>query len=64
MPVYKYKSFEEARQALWKINPDESLESLSKLWDLAGLLIRDRKFHRGVLKFKSLEEANKHRQNS
>lgn len=24
MPVYKYKTFEEADQALWNFNPDEN----------------------------------------
>ncbi|MFQ5708302.1 MAG: hypothetical protein ACE5HO_12675 [bacterium] len=61
MPVYKFNSFAEASQALWKVEPDESLDSLSVLWDLAEFIheLRPReKCRRGIFKFKSLEEAN------
>ena len=61
MPVFKYKSFEEAREALWKIKPDTNLKSLSILWDIALFLNPHTKCQRGVFKFKSLEKAQRHR---
>ena len=61
MPVEKFDTFDEARQALWNFQPDEDyFRELSALWEFADKLSPVR-FPRGVLKFKTLEEANKHR---
>ncbi|MCP4130820.1 MAG: hypothetical protein GY754_07545 [bacterium] len=61
MPVYKYKSFEEAEKALWNFNPDEDYyKNASELWDMANKL-SPVKCRRGIFKFRTIEEANKHR---
>ncbi|OQX95511.1 hypothetical protein B6I21_05030 [candidate division KSB1 bacterium 4572_119] len=62
MPVYKYKSFEEAEKALWNFNPDEAyIDRVAELWDFADEL-NPIKYPRGVFKFKTIQEANKHRE--
>jgi len=60
MPVYKYKTFEEAeKKALWNFKPDEAyFERVIKLFDLAQRLNPVR-YPRGVFKYRTLEEANK-----
>lgn len=64
MPVYKYKTFEEAEKALWNFEPDEAyFERVRQLFALAQQLNPVR-CPRGVFKFKTIEEANKHRDES
>lgn len=59
MPVYKYKTFDEAEKTLWNFNPDEAyFERVIKLFDLAQRLNPVR-YPRGVFKYRTLEEANK-----
>ncbi len=61
MPVYKYKTFEEAERALWNFHPDKNyFEKLKDLWDFADKLNPIEHPH-GVFKFKTLKEANQHR---
>lgn len=61
MPVYKYKTFEEAERALWNFHPDEAyFKQVSDLWEFANTLNPIR-YPRGIFKFKNIEEANKHR---
>ena len=37
MPVYKYKTFEEAESALWNFRPDEAYFSrVAELWNFAN----------------------------
>ena len=63
MPVYKYKSFEEAQRALWNFAPDEEYyRTAGELWDMANRLVPPA-FKRGIFKFRTIEEANKHRMN-
>lgn len=62
MPIYKYKSLEEAEKHLQKLQPSDPLELLSALQDMVYSLIPHGKIQRGVFKFKSIEEANKHRE--
>ncbi len=62
MPVYKYKSFKDAEKALWNIDPDEEYyKNAPQLWDIANNLCSVT-CPRGIFKFRSIEEANKHRQ--
>ncbi len=61
MPVYKYKSFEDAQKALWCFEPDaDYYKQLSELWNTADKL-KPVVCHRGVYKFKNIDLANKHR---
>ncbi|MDZ7401156.1 MAG: hypothetical protein ONB37_13425 [candidate division KSB1 bacterium] len=62
MPIYKYKTFEEAEQALWNFNPDEKyLQRVEELWEFANQL-NPIVYPRGIFKFKTIEEANRHRE--
>jgi hypothetical protein len=62
MPVYKYKTFEEAEKALWNFHPDEAyFKRVATLWDFANKLAPIRYPH-GIFKFKTIEEANKQRE--
>lgn len=61
MPVFKYKTFEEAERVFWNFHPDEEyLSKVAELWDFANKLcpISCRK---GIFKYRSIEEANKQR---
>ncbi len=61
MPVYKFKTCEEAERALWNFHPDERhFERVKKLWNFANELSPIR-YPRGIFKFKTIEEANAHR---
>ncbi len=57
MPVYKYKSFKEANDALIVINPDENYyKMLSGFYETFGKLL-NKKFPHGVYKFRTIKEA-------
>ena len=61
MPLYKFKSFEEAEQALWNFKPDpEYYRQVSQLFDLAFRLAPPRNTP-GILKYKSINEAGRDR---
>lgn len=61
MPVYKYKTYEEAEQALWNFHPDEAyFNKVAELWDFANKL-SPLSCAKGIFKFRNIEEANKHR---
>ncbi|HEX9973672.1 MAG TPA: hypothetical protein VGD14_16485 [bacterium] len=63
MPIYKYKTFEEAERALWNLSPDENYyHRVAELWDFANEL-NPIFYPSGVFKFKTIEEANRHRKN-
>jgi len=62
MPIYKYKTFEEAERALWNFHPDEAyFEKVAELREVANKL-SPIKYPKGIFKFKNIEEANKHRE--
>ena len=62
MPIYKYKTFEEAERALWNFHPDEAYyKRVAELWDFADKL-NPIKYPAGIFKFKTIEEANRHRE--
>ena len=61
MPIYKYKTFEEAENALWNFNPDEKYyNKVEELWEFADEL-SSISYPKGIFKFRSIKEANKHR---
>ena len=64
MPIYKYQSFEDAEKHLDKLLPVDPIDRLVRLQNmLAGILPPNSiKIQRGIFKFKTLEEANRHRQ--
>jgi hypothetical protein len=54
MPVQKFRSFEDARRALWTAAGDPTiLERLQRL----GELSRSRPARRGVFRYRTIEEA-------
>lgn len=62
MPVFKFKTFEEAERALWNFNPDEYYyQRVSELWDFVNEL-NPIFFPSGIFKFKTIEDANRHRE--
>jgi len=62
MPLYKFKTFEEAERALWNFHPDEAYyKRVADLWDFASKL-NPIKYPAGIFKFKTIEEANRHRE--
>ena len=62
MPVYKYKTFEEAQQALWNFHPDKAyFKQLAELWDTASKLCPV-SCPKGVFKYRNIDEANRQRQ--
>lgn len=62
MSIKRYKSFEEAEKALWNYSPDHNYYSkIITLWNFADQLSPGTCI-KGIVKFKSIEEANKHRE--
>jgi len=62
MPIYKFKTFEQAERALWNFNPDERYyERVEELWDFANEL-NPIDYPRGIFKFQTIEEANRQRE--
>mgnify|MGYP000226584272 CR=1 FL=1 len=61
MPVQKFKTFEEAREALWSDTIDAAyLKRVAELWACSDRLYPKR-FRPGVYKYKTLEEADEAR---
>ena len=62
MPVQKFKSFEDAEKALWNYEPDDAyFQRVRRLFEFAEKLNPIRCPH-GIFKFKTIEEANRHRE--
>jgi len=62
MPVYKYKSYQEARDDLIVKSPDENYyKMLSDFYETFGKFFT-KKFPHGVFKFKTIEEAQKQKE--
>jgi len=62
MPVYKYKTFEEAERALWNFHPDETyFNKVAELWSFANKL-SPITYPKGIFKYRTIEEANKERE--
>lgn len=62
MPVYKYRSLEEAEIHLRKLMPKDPLQLVSDLQDLVYTLTPPGHAQRGLFKFKDFEEANQHQE--
>ncbi len=61
MAVLKYKTFEDAEQALWNFNPDNDFfRKIHELFVLAAKL-NPVIYPRGVFKYKTFEEAQEQR---
>jgi len=61
MPIQRFKSSEEAREALWVLPGDPHLiPRIRKLWDFAARLAPGAA-PRGVRKFRSVEDAQRDR---
>ncbi len=62
MPIQKFKTFQQAEEALWVMRPDENYyQKVSEHWEFANK-VHPRFFPRGVFKFKTMTEANTHRE--
>ena len=61
MPIYKYRSLEEAEAHLNQLLPADPLLRLKRLEKLLIGLKPRPAIQRGLFKFKTLEEANQHR---
>ncbi|GJQ31591.1 MAG: hypothetical protein HBSAPP04_04300 [Ignavibacteriaceae bacterium] len=60
--IKKFKTFEEARRDLWVMNPDAAYyKRLFELFNLVSKLNK-RKYPKGLYKFKTFEEVQKHRE--
>jgi hypothetical protein len=58
MPLYKFKSFEDARQALWNYNPDaEYFRRIAQLFKI-GFKLAQPVCRRGIFTFRNIDEAN------
>lgn len=63
MSIQKFKTFEEAEQALWNFKPDK--EYYRQVREFYKLFAKLNKFSypKGVFKFKTFEEAEQHKMN-
>ncbi len=62
MPVQKFKTFEEAELALLNLHPDDAyFARVAELWNFADKL-NHISYPKGIFKFKTIEEANRHRE--
>ena len=62
MPIYKYKSLEQAEAHLKKLLPADPLVRLAQVEEIVRVLKPLRPIQRGIFKFKTMAEANQHRQ--
>lgn len=59
MAVQKFKTFQEAREALWTFKPDAAYyESLQSFWLAIDRLQPIKKYPQGVFKYRTMEEAD------
>ncbi|MCG3119895.1 MAG: hypothetical protein ALAOOOJD_02448 [bacterium] len=62
MPIYKYRSLQQAEAHLQELLPADPLLRLKRLEKLLAGLRPPIVIQRGLFKFRTLEEANQHRQ--
>lgn len=63
MPVQKFRSLDEARQALWMDRDDPRLaQTIRSLWAFSRRLTGELPVPRGVNRFHDIEEANSDRE--
>jgi hypothetical protein len=59
--VQRFRSFEDARRALWADPKDPALlKRIARLWSLSSRLV-PRHIPRGLRRFRTIEEANRER---
>jgi hypothetical protein len=64
MSIQKFKTFEEAEQALWNYHPDKKYyEQVRELYKLFAKLNKF-SYPKGIFKFKTFEEAEEHKMNA
>ena len=62
MPIQRFRTFEEAERALWTDSKDPALpRRLRMLWAFTARLAR-RRYAPGLYRFRSIEDANHHRE--
>lgn len=61
MPVYKYRSLEEAERHLHELLPQDPLVRFAEVDEMVAVLKPRKKIARGIFRFKTLAEANEHR---
>lgn len=64
MPVFKYKTHEEAEQHLDELLPSNPLKRLARLHEINDAIRPPSKIEKGVFYFKTIQEANEHRENA
>lgn len=57
MPVWKFRTFEDARRALW-LSPDDP-DLLRRMFRLAAMAGAPRPVQRGVTRYRSIAEAKR-----
>ena len=58
--IKKFKTFEDASRDLWEMNPSEIyFKRVRNFYGLASFLVKH-KIERGIFKFKTFEDAEKH----
>lgn len=63
MPLERFRSLDDARKALWMHRDDPRLHRrIAKLWEFSSRLTGELPVARGVTRFRTMEEANAHRQ--
>lgn len=62
MPVHKYKTFQEARDAQIAAKPDAEYYKMLKSFYETFSKVFTKKFPHGVYKFKTIEEAQKQKE--
>lgn len=62
MPVQRFRTYEDARRALWCDHDDPALyRRIARLW-AGGARLALLRIPRGIRKFRSIEEANQERE--
>jgi hypothetical protein len=62
MPVHRFRTFDDARRALWRNQGDPDLHRrIARLW-LTSKRLTPLRIPRGLRKFRSIAEANRERE--
>lgn len=60
MPVKRFRTFEEAEQALWCMQPDAAyFRQVRQLFDLAGKLSRVPAVKPGIYKYRAIDDRDR-----
>lgn len=59
MSIQRFRTFEEAEQALWCSKPDKAyFQRVAWLWELSDRIC-PRSYPKGIFKYRTIQEANK-----